>query len=386
MMKKIVVLTSTRAEYGLLAPVIKKLNEYEDVDVKVAVTGMHLSKEHGLTYREIEKDGVKIDKKIEILMAGDTAISVSKSMGLAMIGFSEYFEDAKPDALLVLGDRYEIMAVCCTAMNFRIPIIHIHGGETTEGAIDEAVRHSITKMSYLHFTSTEEYRKRVIQLGESPDRVFNVGGLGVENALHTKLLTKNELSESLNLDLSLPYSMITYHPVTLEEGDLEKSIKKLFSALDKHNELLHIFTAANSDVGGKVINEMINDYAASRNNVVVFKSLGFLRYLSAVKYSEVVIGNSSSGLLEAPSLKIPTVNIGDRQKGRIKADTVIDCADDEKSICDAIKKALSKEFKAVCRVAQNPYEGVDTSKKIAQLTYDNVLNRNVNLKKRFYDL
>ncbi len=312
--KKIIVVTATRAEYGLLKPIIKKLKQSEYFQVEPAATGMHLSSEFGSTYREIEEDGIQIDNNIEILLSSDTPVAMSKTMGLALISFSEYFDKSKPDAIMVLGDRYETLAVCCAAMNGRILIFHLHGGETTEGAIDEAIRHAITKMSFLHFTSTETYRKRVIQMGEDPDRVFNVEAVGVENVLHEELLSKNELEKLLQLNLSRSYAVVTFHPVTLENDSVEAQL------LDEHSEYLYICTKANADAGGRKINQMLDDYAAQRENIAVYESLGMKRYLSAVKYAAMVIGNSSSGIIEVPSFRIPTINIGDRQKGRIQAD------------------------------------------------------------------
>lgn len=386
MKKNIAVLTAARAEYGLLSPVIKKLMLNREINVNIVVTGMHLSPEFGLTFKEIEKDGIKIDKKIEILLSSDTPVSVSKSMGLALISFSEYFEESKPDALLVLGDRYETLAVCCAAMNERIPIIHLHGGETTEGAVDEAIRHCITKMSYLHFTSTEEYRKRVIQLGEDPNRVFHVGALGVENVLNCPLLSRKDLEDSIGVDLDRPYSIVTYHPVTLEGESMTGHMKELCDALDERPDMLYIVTKSNADAGGRAVNQMWDEYAADRNNVFVFESLGMVRYLSAVKYSAFVIGNSSSGLIEVPSFKKPTINIGDRQKGRIKALSVIDCKADKRSITNAIDYALSRECSGICSNVANPYEGNQTSDRIVSLIMSKVLLENVDLKKRFYDI
>ena len=385
-MKQIVILTSTRADYGLLSCVIKKLMRDKGVNVRLAVTGMHLAAEFGLTYKEIEKDGIKIDRKIEILMSSDTSVSMSKTMGMAMISFADYFEEVRPDALLVLGDRYETLAVCCAALNAKIPIIHLHGGETTEGAIDEAIRHSITKMSYLHFTSTEEYRRRVIQLGENPERVYNVGSLGVENVLHQPLLSKEELESKLKLKLSMPYAVVTYHPVTLESSDIYETVKMFLNALDQNKDMFYIITRSNADAGGRQINLMLEEYAAHRNNVRVYDSLGMLVYLSAVKYSEMVIGNSSSGILEVPSFQIPTVNIGDRQKGRIRAESVIDCKEDTESIVKAIKKAKSPEFKKKCSQTKNPYEGVKTSDTIVELIKKNIFDKKAEIKKKFYDI
>jgi GDP/UDP-N,N'-diacetylbacillosamine 2-epimerase (hydrolysing) len=386
-MKKLIsVLTATRAEYGLLKPIIAKLNRVEEFDVRIAVTGMHLSPEFGLTYQEIEKDKFVIDKKIEILSASDTPSSISRSMGIAMIGFGEYFEELKPDLLLVLGDRYETLAVCCAAMHAGIPIAHLYGGETTEGAVDESIRHAITKMSYLHFTSTEEYRKRVIQLGETPDRVYTVGAIGIENINNTDLLTKDELEQSIDFRLDKPFAAVTFHPVTLEGNKVEEQFQTLLEALDQFKELKYIFTKANSDAYGRVINKMIDQYVQERENAVAFASLGMLRYLSVLKYSSLVIGNSSSGLLEAPSFKVPTINIGDRQKGRLQSSSVINCNTEVKSICKAIDLGLSKEFQQIAQTTINPYGDGNTSDKIINTLKLYLLEKEINLKKKFYNI
>lgn len=386
-MKKITVLTATRAEYGLLKPVIRALNAEKDFDVRVAVTGAHLSSEFGLTYTEIENDGIQIDKKIEILLSSDTPAAISKSMGLAMISFADYFAKLKPDALMVLGDRYETLAVCCAAMNARIPIIHFYGGETTEGAVDEAVRHAVTKMSYLHFTSTEEYRKRVIQLGESPERVFTVGGTGTENALKTPLLSREALEKNLDFPLDRDYAVVTFHPVTLEKNTSKAQFGELLKALGKHGEMKYIITKTGADTGGRVINRMIDEYAAVNAGVLAVSSLGTERYLSAMKYCKMVIGNSSSGILEAPSFKIPTVNIGDRQRGRIRAASVIDCAPICYEICRAIDKANSAEFSELVQRVENPYGDGHTSEKAVQILKEKIEDFTPDkLKKKFYDI
>lgn len=387
MKKKIVILTSTRAEYGLLKPIINALNECEKLKVMVVVTGAHLSPEFGLTYKEIEADGIKIDRKIDILLSSDTSVSVSKAMGLAIISFSEYFEDEKPDALLVLGDRYETLAVCCAAMNARIPIFHLHGGETTEGAIDEAIRHSITKMSYLHFTATESYRKRVIQLGEAPERVFCVGSTGVENALTMPLLAKKELEDSLGFDLNQPYAVVTFHPVTLEEGTAKQQCKELIKVFKSRSDLKFLITKANADAGGHEINHMLEEYVLNHSSqAAMVDSLGVQRYLSAVKYSEFVLGNSSSGIIEVPSLRVPTINIGDRQTGRIQAESIINCQPIYDDIMKAIKMAETEEFQAKLLQMKNPYEGKHTSADIAKTISEYLLNKTIQLNKRFYDL
>ena len=385
-MIRICVLTATRAEYGLLNPIIKKMNNDPAFDVKVVVTGAHLSPEFGMTIKDIIDDGVDIDKKIEILMSSDTSVAISKSMGLAMISFAEYFEELKPDALMVLGDRYETLAVCCAAMNAKIPIIHLHGGETTEGAVDEAVRHAITKMSYLHFTSTEEYRRRVIQLGENPNNVFSVGAMGVENALNIPLIDRKELEESLGCSLGEKYAVGTFHPVTLEECSAEKQTLALMNAIRQYPEITFLFTKANADANGRVINQILQEYSTQYKNLLVYDSLGMRRYLSAIQNAEFVIGNSSSGLIEVPSFKIPTINIGDRQKGRIQGNTVINCQPNQKDICAAIDRAMEKSFRETLQTSKNPYGRGDTSDRIIEVTRKTFIERKVELKKTFFDI
>lgn len=385
-MKTITVLTATRAEYGLLNPIINELNASGGFEVRLVATGAHLSPEFGLTYKEIEKDGNRIDRKIEILLSSDTPASISKSMGLAMISFADYFAERKPNALLVLGDRYETLAVCCAAMNERIPIIHLYGGETTEGAVDEAIRHAITKLSYLHLTSTEEYRRRVIQLGEAPDRVITVGAVGIENVLKKPLLSRKQLSESIGMDLSHPYAVVTFHPVTLEETSAQMQCSQLLAALDARSDMKYILTKANADNDGRIINKMLEEYATSHSNAVIFDSLGVKRYISAVKYARMVIGNSSSGLMEVPSFGIPTINIGDRQKGRLKADSVIDCKPIKEEISEAMEKADNESYRKISKATINPYGDGNTSKKIVSAIKEFLSSDTVNLKKKFYDL
>lgn len=382
----IVVLTATRAEYGLLSPIIHKLIDCNEFEVKVVVTGAHLSPEFGLTVNEIVEDGVNIDKKIEILLSSDTPVSISKSMGLAMISFAEYFEDAQPNALLVLGDRYETLAVCCAAMNARIPIVHLYGGETTEGAVDEAIRHSITKMSYLHLTSTEDYRKRVIQLGEDPSRVYTVGSIGIENALTRQLMTKEELADNLQFDLSKPYAVVTFHPTTLEGGQAGNQFEEVLKAFDCHSEMQFIFTKANADANGRIVNKMIDEYVSNHSNTMAVDSLGVLRYLSAIKYADMVIGNSSSGIVEVPSFRVPTINIGDRQKGRIQAESVINCEAACEQILAAIELAKTEAFVKEKCDGVNPYGDGKTSEKVVECIIKNIKDTQVNLKKKFYDV
>ena len=384
-MKKIVILSATRAEYGLLKRVMVKLIKHPDVDARIAITGAHLSEKHGNTYKEIEADGITIDRAINILSDDDTPIEISKSMSRALTEFAYYFEEIRPDALIVLGDRYETLAVCCAAMNMRIPILHICGGETTEGAIDEAIRHSITKMSYLHFATNEIYRKRVIQLGEDPKRVFSVGSLGVENILNEKLMSLEQLGDSINFDLTGNNAVVTYHPVTLEYEQAGKEFQEILDALDSVN-MKYIFTKANADVGGHEINSMIDRYAYNHENVFAIESLGMIRYLSAVKYAKLVIGNSSSGISEVPSFHIPTINIGDRQRGRIQAKSVINCAPQKEDIICAIKKGLSKKFRDEISDVVNPYGNGNSSDKIIEKIEEFIIYDKVDLKKRFFDV
>lgn len=385
-MKKICVITGTRAEYGLLKPLMEKIYNDDDLQLQLVVTGMHLSPEFGLTYKEIEKDGFNIDDKIEILLSSDTPVSISKSMGLAMISFSESFNRLKPDLVVVLGDRYELFAAVSAAIVAKIPVAHLHGGETTEGAIDEAFRHSITKMSYLHFTSTEKYRKRVIQLGEDPKRVFNVGAIGVENIKNLPLLSKEELEKQIDFFINDKTILVTFHPVTLENQTSAQQFAELLHALDELNDLRIIFTKANSDTDGRVINQMIDDYVAkNKGRAKAFVSLGQLRYLSAMKYVAAVVGNSSSGILEAPSIPVATVNIGDRQKGRIKAESVIDCETKSEEIVKAIRIALSDDFQEKVKTVKSPYGDGNVSDKIIK-HIKSFLNKPLDLKKTFYDI
>lgn len=385
MRSSIAIVTATRAEYSLLSPIIKALKK-EEYDVRVIATGAHLSLEYGLSYQQIEEDGIKIDKKIEILLSSDTPVGVSKAMGLAMISFSEYFEESKPEALMILGDRYETLAVCCAAMNAGIPILHLYGGETTEGAMDEMIRHAITKMSYLHFTSTEEYRKRVIQLGECPERVFCVGAIGIENAMRVPSLTKNELEKSLSFSLDKDYAVVTFHPVTLEGQSYEVQIEEVLGALEACNEMKFIITKANADAGGRTINQKIEEFVSSHNNAMAVDSLGMVRYLSAVKYSTMVIGNSSSGLIEVPTFGVPTVNIGDRQKGRIQAKSVINCIPKKEDILNAIHAAKFMGEELNSNPIMNPYGDGKTTDKIVGIIKELLPITRDKLMKKFYDL
>ncbi|RHR62903.1 UDP-N-acetylglucosamine 2-epimerase [Parabacteroides sp. AF17-28] len=361
-MRKICVITGSRAEYGLLSGLMKQIDESEDLKLQVIATNMHLSPEFGLTYKEIEKDGFVIDKRVEMLLSSDTSSATAKSVGLGMIGFADAYEDLRPDLIVVLGDRYEILAAVSAALFFKIPVAHLHGGEITEGAYDDAIRHAITKMSHLHFTSTEEYRKRVIQLGESPDRVFNVGAIGVENIKKGSFLSKEELENSLGFKLGDKSLLVTFHPVTLETCTAREQCDNLLEVLARHPEYRIIFTLPNSDTDGRVIIDCIKDFVAkNEDRAIAFKSLGKLRYLSALKYVSAAIGNSSSGILEVPSFGIPTLDIGNRQKGRIAAKSVVHCGTSTEEIEQGFRLIFSETIQSASKLRSNPYEKEGTT-------------------------
>ena len=383
-MKKVCIVTGTRAEYGLVRWVMDGVEKSQVLDLQIIATGMHLSPEFGLTYREIEKDGFSINKKVELLVSSDTQSSVVKSMGLGMIGFADAFEDLRPDLMLVLGDRFEIFSAAAAAMIARIPVAHLHGGETTEGLIDEPIRHSVTKMSHLHFVGTEEYRKRVIQLGEQPDRVFLVGGLGIDNIVKLKLLDRKELEEALDFKLGSKTLLITFHPVTLEHNTSEVQMKELLSVLGELEDTHLIFTMPNADTDGRILFRLIEDFVEKHPHSRAFTSLGQLRYLSCIQHVDGVVGNSSSGLAEVPSFKKGTINIGDRQRGRIKADSVIDCAPSRQSIVEALEKLNSSDFQKSLKTVVNPYGTGGASEVIVKIL-ENISLDNI-LKKEFYNL
>jgi GDP/UDP-N,N'-diacetylbacillosamine 2-epimerase (hydrolysing) len=349
------VVTGTRAEYGLLRWVIDGIQNSPVLELQLIVTGMHLSPEFGLTVREIENDGFSINRRVEMLLSSDTTVGVTKSIGLGLIGFADALYDMQPDMLLVLGDRYEIFAAATAAMIGRIPIAHLHGGEATEGSIDEPIRHSVTKMSHLHFVAAEEYQRRVIQLGEEPKRVFLVGGLGIDNIKKLKFLARNALEESLNIKFGLRNLLITFHPVTLEVNSSKKQMEELLFVLDRLEDTQLIFTMPNADTDGRVLFELIESFVASHKNSFVFTSMGQLRYLSCLAQVDAVLGNSSSGLAEVPSFKKATINIGDRQRGRLKATSVIDCNPDRDSIYQAIEQVYTEKFQASLGTVLNPY-------------------------------
>lgn len=385
-MKKIGIITGTRAEYGLLKPVIDKVYHASDLELQLVATGMHLSPEFGLTYQEIEKDGYPITTKIEMLLSSDTSVGITKSMGLAMISFADYYEVYKPDIVIILGDRFEMLAAASAAMIAKVPIAHIHGGELTEGVIDEAIRHSITKMSYLHFCTTSDYRKRIIQLGEDPQRVYNVGALGVENIKRLSLLSKSQLEKGINFSLEGKVLIVTYHPVTLENMSSKEQFENLLEVLSLYKDFRIIFTKANADTNGRVINQLIDKYTEEhKERCVAFDSMGQLRYLSALQYCYGVIGNSSSGIIEVPSFQIPTIDIGDRQRGRVAAQSVIHCNNDMDSIKDAFRQMMSDNFRKKIRKCDNPYEGEKTSEKIIEII-KKTLEDGIDIKKKFYDL
>lgn len=386
-MKRIGIMTGTRAEYGLLKPLMQEINKDNDLELYLIVSGMHLSPEFGMTYKEIEEDGFEINAKVEMLLSSDSPAGISKSIGLGVIGFADEFQRADLDMLILLGDRYEALSAAISAMVMRIPIAHLHGGELTEGAIDEGIRHSITKMSYLHFTSTEQYRNRVIQLGENPERVFYVGALGVENIKKINLMTKEELERSIHFEIDENTVVVTYHPVTLENNTVEEQFLNLLKVLDRNPKIRMIFTKANADTNGRIVNELIDKYTAQNSErACAFMSLGQKRYLSALKYCRIVIGNSSSGIIEAPSFGKPIINIGDRQKGRICADSVINCGYTQQEIQQAMETALTEEFENKARNCRNPYEKENTAANIISVIKDYLLNDKIKLKKGFYDI
>lgn len=385
-MKKICVITGTRAEFGLLKPLIQKIDQDRESELQLVVTGMHLSPEFGLTYQEIEKTGFKITERNEMLLSSDTPNGITKSVGMGIIGFADIFTRLIPDMVIILGDRFEMLAAATAAMIHAIPISHIHGGELTEGIIDDPIRHSITKMSTLHFTTTDEYRTRVIQLGEQPDKVFCVGALGVENIKSQSLMSRDELSRDIGYSLEKSYIMVTFHPVVMEKKTVQEQFETLLTALDNLRDYQIIFTKANADIDGRIINRLIDEYVArNRERAAAFMSLGMIRYLSMLQYCEMVIGNSSSGIIEAPSFHIPTVNIGKRQEGRVRGRSVIDCGCTIEEIIGAVYKAQKMNRSAVLQNKANPYEGTETSDKILRIIKEN-LTKGIDVRKHFYDI
>ena len=383
--RKICVVTGTRAEYGLLYWLMKEIQADDELELQIITTGQHLSPEFGLTYKNIEADGFVINAKVEMLLSSDSPVGIAKSVGLGTIGFADALARLQPDIMVLLGDRFEALAAAQTAMILRIPIAHIHGGETTEGAIDEAIRHSITKMSQIHFVSEPEYRDRVIQLGENPESVFEVGAVGIDNIIRLKLLSLQDLEKQINFSLGKKFFLVTYHPETLTGKSPVEALQTLFDVFDEFPEYKLVFTQANSDAGGRIINEQIAAYAKkNKDRVLLVKSLGQLRYLSAMKLCAAVVGNSSSGLLEAPVLHVPTINIGDRQKGRKRYPSVIDCNEDKQQLLSAIQSLRDSKFLQKIQSMEIPH----TDGKIAITMKDMLKQADLSniCQKKFYDL
>jgi GDP/UDP-N,N'-diacetylbacillosamine 2-epimerase (hydrolysing) len=382
--RKICVVTGTRAEYGLLRRLIALIKSSPDLELQLIVTGTHLSKKYGETYKDIELDGFHIDRRIDLVLVSDTPVGLAKSTSLGLMGFADAFDSLSPDLLLVLGDRFEILSAVIAAMFARIPIAHLHGGELTEGLIDEAIRHSVTKFSHLHFVATEEYQNRVIQLGENPKHVFNVGGLGVDAIKNIKLLEKSELEASLGLKFKEKNLLITFHPVTLEKNTSLEQMNELLNALSEFKDTCLIFTMHNADTDSHAIFKAIEEFVSLNPNAHVFTSLGRLRYLSCIAQVDAVVGNSSSGLAEIPTFKKPTINIGDRQKGRVQCKSVINCNPTKNDIKRAIENSYSKEFRHKMSDVVNPYGDGGSSERILNIL--RTANLDGLIKKAFYDL
>lgn len=384
-MRKICIFTGGRAEYGLLKPLLYELQKNEKIVLQIIVAGMHLSREFGLTYKIIENDGFICDEKIEMILSSDSTIAISKSMGLGMISFSEALHRLNPDFLVTLGDRYENMSIVTTAWVCRIPVAHIQGGEKTLGAIDDQFRHCITKMSTLHFVATDEYKRRVIQLGEEPRRVFNVGALNVDALKKVEVMSKAELEKDIGFKFTGKTLLVTFHPVTLEKDTAESNFKQLLEAMDEIPDLKIIFTKTLADTDGRVINNMIDKYVSlNEDRSIAFTSMGQKRYINTLKYIDAVAGNSSSGIIETPSFKVPTINIGDREKGRIMAKNVICVKQDLIEIREAFNKVFSIEFKESLINMTNPYEKENTAINIAKILSTFQLPKTT--MKEFYDL
>lgn len=382
-MRKICIVTGARAEYGLLYWLMKEVGADPDLQLQIIATGMHLSPEYGSTYQQIETDGFSIDAKVEMLLSSDSPVGIAKSMGLGVIGFADALDQLEPDILVVLGDRFEILAAAQAAMVARIPIAHIHGGETTEGAFDESIRHAITKMAQWHFVAAEPYRKRVIQLGETSDRVFNFGAPGLDHLQRLEWIDRPSLEKSLAIKLDPPVFLVTYHPATLSQQKPIAALNELLAALDEFPQATTIFTYPNADTGGRALIERLDQWVATnRHHAKAFVSLGQQRYLSLMHEADVIIGNSSSGLTEAPALKKATVNIGDRQKGRLRASSIIDASEEKELIVAAINKALSKEFRAELPFTKSLYGSGDVSRRIK----DTLKTVTLQTQKAFFDI
>ena len=386
--KRICIVTGTRAEYGLLRWIIQEIKNSKFLELTLIVTGTHLSPEFGLTINEIISDGHVINEKVEMVLSSDSPSAISKSIGLGLIGFADKFENLEPDLVVLLGDRYEIYSAAIAAMISRIPIAHIHGGESTEGVIDEAIRHSITKMAHFHFVAAKDYQRRVIQLGENPNSVFVVGGLGIDSIKRMKLLSKEILEKNLGLNFGKKNLLVTFHPVTLEQNTSKEHIEELIKAIENFEDINFIFTMPNADTDGRIIIKTIEKFCGSNKNSNYFKSLGQLRYLSCLQFVDGVIGNSSSGLIEVPSFCKGTINIGDRQKGRLKASSIIDCKPKKIEIVEAIKKLFSNEFQKSLKDTVNPYGEGSASNQIVEIIKNIDIDKNADniLKKKFYDI
>jgi len=386
-MKQIAVITSTRAEFGLLMPVIKELKKHETgfFSVKLVVTGTHLKREYGYTIDEIVEVGLNVDEVIDIPVDSQSAIDISHNQAVAIEEFTKLFLDKKYNGITILGDRYEMLSVAIAAGNTHTPIFHLCGGDTTEGAIDEWIRHSITKMSYLHFPSNDVSYKRIVQLGESPDRVFNYGSTSIDNIMNSANMSKIDALQSLGLN-DCKYAVCTYHPVTMEEKNVSDLIKEFLYAIKARSDIEFIVTKSNPDQGGGEINCILDEANGVIENLHVYPSLGVVRYLSLMKYSEFILGNSSSGIIETPVFKVPTINIGDRQRGRVQAESIINCDEDADSILQAIDKALSFEFRKICSKVVSFYGEGHAAEQIADKIYEVVMNDSIDLKKKFHDL
>lgn len=386
-MDKIAIITATRAEYGLLLPLIRQLKKYQcdTLKIEIIVTGTHLSEEYGHTVNEIVQDGIVIDEKVEIPVNSMDAIQISHNQAVTLELFSKLFDCRKYSSIVILGDRYEMLSVAIAAANTRTPIFHIAGGDTTEGAMDEWIRHAITKMSYLHFVTNEESGRRVAQLGESPDRIFNYGSLGIDNILQAVNMSKDEALQSIGLE-DCKYAICTYHPVTMEGNSVDEQIEAFLEAIERRDDMVFIVTKSNADEGGARINELLDKAENEINNLHVYTSLGMKRYLNLMQYAEFVMGNSSSGLYETPSFGIPTINIGNRQRGRLQCESVINCDTDTESIIKAIAIAENGEFRKKCTTVVSPYGEGNSAEKIASKIVEVIRNGNIDLKKTFYDI
>lgn len=383
-MKKIAVVTTTRAEYGLLSPMIKELRklESERLKVELIVTGTHLSASYGMTLKEIDD---RIDHKIPVSVKSSNELDISANQAEVLVKFTKLFLQESYDAIMLLGDRYETLAIAIAAGNTRTPVLHLCGGDTTEGALDEWIRHSITKISYLHFVTNEDSRRRVIQLGEEPERVFNYGSTSLDNILHLADISKKDVLYSIGLE-NCKYALCTYHPVTMEKGSVDAQILEFLEAIKRFPGIHFLVTKSNADQGGARINELLDEADSDIANLHVYSSLGVRRYLSLMKYAEFVLGNSSSGIIEAPSFHVPTVNIGDRQRGRLQAESVINCGVSAEEIVESIKVATDTKHKDLCKTILSPYGNGHASEKIAKKTVEVILKEHIDLKKKFYNI